>query len=50
MIRLGGLALTLAAACMMAGGAAALAQDAPKDLTAVPAVPKSYKPKLTAWG
>jgi hypothetical protein len=49
MIRKGGLALLLGAACMLAG-ASALAQDAPADLTAIPPVPKSYKPKLTAWG
>ena len=50
MTRLPRLALALGAACMLAGGASALAQDAPTDLTAIPAVPKTYKPKLTAWG
>jgi hypothetical protein len=50
MIRRGGLALLLGAACMLAGGASALAQDAPADLTAIPPVPTSYKPKKTAWG
>jgi hypothetical protein len=50
MIRRSGLALLLGAACMLAGGASALAQDAPKDLTAIPPVPTSYKPKTTAWG
>ena len=50
MIRRGGLVLLLGAACMLAGGPAALAQDTPKDLAAIPPVPKSYKPKKTAWG
>jgi hypothetical protein len=54
MIRRGGLALLLGAACLVAGGdPAAFAQApsmAPTDLTAIPPVPKTYKPKKTAWG
>jgi hypothetical protein len=52
MIRRGALSVLLAAACAFAGGAPVVAQDpaAPKDLTAIPPVPKTYKPKLTAWG
>ena len=45
-----GLALLLGAACMIAGGAAAFAQDAPKDLTKLPSAQNGYKPKKTAWG
>jgi hypothetical protein len=52
MIRSGGLALLLAAACAFAGGSPARAQTpvTPKDLTAIPPVPQDYKPKKTAWG
>jgi hypothetical protein len=52
MIRRGAFAQLLATACVIAGGAAASAQNAPKseDLTAIPAVPKTYKPKKTEWG
>jgi hypothetical protein len=47
---MGLVASVAAAALMLAGSSASMAQQAPKDLSVLPAVPTTYTPKKTAWG
>jgi hypothetical protein len=48
--RLGGIAAALVAACLVAGGLPAQAEDSPTDLTVLPKAENGFKPKLTEWG